>query len=228
MDESTIARELRAAFPTMHAFTAADGTIGIAGAFPVLGADGVELDRFHISIVLPCRFPNELPIVRELSGRIPRVEERHVEVDGTACVLFPDDRWRCFPPGSTLIDYIRGPLHNFFLSQLYYEEHSSWPFGEWAHGREGVLEYYRWFAGVDDDLAAYRFLFVLAKRRAKLHWDCPCGSGKKIKICCRSKISEMRSRIGTDVAEQSYERLGLVSPPYSGPRLKVTSAPERT
>jgi len=215
-----IQRDLLEHYPTLHAFVNALGLVGIVGAFPVRGAQGEELDCFEVSVLLPKAFPRELPVVREVYGRIPWNADRHVEPDGKACVIFPDDRWRCFPEGSTVLDYLRGPVHNYFLSQSYWEEYGEWPLGEWDHGELGILEYYRWLVGIDDNLTACRFLHILGKMKLKRHWECPCGSGVKIVDCCGAKIVDLRSKILPSAARASYARLGLNLTPYAGPRLR--------
>ena len=79
----TVRSELRAHYPTLHAYVNDHGQIEIAGAYPVLDVDDEVIDRFCVSITLPDNYPNELPIVREVGRRIPCVVERHVH----ACVF---------------------------------------------------------------------------------------------------------------------------------------------
>ena len=217
---NSIRSDLRSHYPTLHAYTSACGQTEIAGAFPVVGVDGEVVDRFNIVITIPSTYPAELPIVREVGRRIPRTADRHVFTDGTSCIMYPDDRWRCFPEGSTLMEYLQGPVHNYFLGQSYYEECGEWPMGEWGHGFLGVLEYYQWLAGTDDALTAWRFLYVMTRRTLKPHWDCPCGSGKKIKQCCRRKINDMRYKIPVAMARASFALLEVDAVPYSHGRLR--------
>jgi len=211
-------RDLRSTYPTLHAFRDTVGHVEIAGAFVVRGTSGEELDRYSISIVLLPDFPDRLPIVRETGGRIPWHEDRHVERDGRACVMIEEDRWRCFPAGSSVIDFIRVPVANFFLSQSYFEEHGEWPLGEWEHGLDGIFQYYRWLIGTESNLTVYRFLYMLAKRDAKLHYECPCGSGKKTKRCCHTKVAGLRRKIPWQLARARLQALKIAKP-YRGSRL---------
>lgn len=217
-DLEDLRRHLRNTYPTLHAFRNTAGHVEIAGAFVVRGASGEELDRYSISMVLLPEFPAKLPIVRETGGRIPWHEDRHVERDGRACVMIEEDRWRCFPAGSSILDFIRVPVANFFLSQSYFEEHGKWPLGEWEHGFDGVFQYYRWLIGTESNLTASRFLYVLSRQELKPHLECPCGSGKKIKRCCRGKIAELRAKIPWRLARSRVQKLGIRRP-YLGPSL---------
>lgn len=72
----------------------------------------------------------------------------------------------------------------------------------------------------DDARTVSRFLYVLSKLNVKGHWDCPCGSGLKIRRCCQARIADLRRKIPSGIARRARERLGLTSSPYKGPRLQ--------
>jgi hypothetical protein len=217
-DLEDLRRDLRSKYPTLHAFGNTAGHVEIAGAFVVRGTSGEELGRYSISIMLLPAFPDKLPIVRETGGRIPWHEDRHVERDGRACVMIEEDRWRCFPAGSSILDFIAVPVANFFLSQSYFEEHGEWPLGEWKHGWSGVLQYYQWLIGTEDNLTVCRFLYIISRLELKTHLECPCGSGKKIKRCCRAKIVKLRRKIPWQLARERFKGMG-VGKPYHGSKL---------
>lgn len=204
---------LRARYPTLHLFIEDDGAATVTGTFPVLGRDGRVPDRYSVSITLPANYPKDLPVVREVGGRIPWKPDSHVNADGTACVMLPDDRWRCFPEGAPFVQFLDGPVHDFFLGQSLVALGEKWPFGQWSHGREGVYEYYQWLLGTEDPATIGRYLRVLAKLNFKDHLECPCGSGKKIRRCCRSKVWDLRNKIPPTVARKALDTLGARSIP---------------
>ena len=217
-----LAQEIRADlfghYSSLHLFIS-DGKSEVRGTFPVLSVDGKVLDRYLVAIELLCDYPNSLPVVREVGGRIPWSDDFHVETDGKACVLMPDDRWRCFPEGAPFLQFLDGPLHDFFLGQSLVALGGDWPFGQWKHGAEGVYEYYQELLEAQDERTVRRFLHVLAKLNLKTHWDCPCGSGRKIRKCCASKIVDLRGKIPPAVARAAVNRLGGDNRPYKGPRI---------
>jgi hypothetical protein len=204
----------------LHLFIDPDGSAAVRGTFPVRSLEGRVLDRYRVSIELLVDYPRSLPIVREIGGRIPWKVEFHVDFDGKACVLLPDDRWRCFPEGAPFRQFLDGPVHDFFLGQSLVALGGDWPFGEWSHGADGVYEYYRELLQTDDARTVCRFLYVLGKLNLKLHWDCPCASGRKIARCCQARIRDLRRKTPPAVARSALERLGLKSWRYKGPRLR--------
>jgi hypothetical protein len=195
------------AFPSLDVDLNKKGLIVVAGKFPVITPDGSTLDTFDIEITIPETYPRDLPDTREVGGRLPWTAERHVFSNGVCCVIHPADQWRVFPKGSSFDAYLNGPLHNYFLGQCYFEEFGDWPFGEWAHGPAGTIEYYQELLGIEDVTAIIGFIRVLASNRLKAHWPCPCGSGKKIKRCCSRQIRELRSMVPPLQAKRSFASL---------------------
>jgi hypothetical protein len=210
-----IRTDLRENQPGLHLFFEDGRNPEVRGSFIVRAPSGGELDRFLVSIELPAGYPKDLPIVREVGGRIPwRADDFHVEEDGKACVMFPDDRWRVFPEGAPFRDFLNGPLHDFFLGQSFVALGEKWPFGEWNHGEKGVRAYYRELLGVVDDDVVIAFLRFLAKLNMKPHWPCPCGSGRKARQCCAARLAELRRKIPPVTARKSLEHLGARLRPF--------------
>jgi len=205
-----IRRDLTAEYPSLHLFVEA-GRAFVRGTFPVVGPGGGVLDRFQVSIELPARFPHDLPITRETGGRIPWTPQRHVDPDGTACVLLPDERWRVFPVDAPFIDYLKGPLHSYFLGQIIVEQGKPWPFGEWAHGGDGVIDFYAELLGTRDLVRIASWLVELERPKMQGHRRCPCASGKRIQECCIERLEAIRAKIDVATATRSlsYVALGL-------------------
>lgn len=212
-----VQRDLRG-YPNLHAFEL-DECVEVRGTFPVRGVDGATLDSFKVIISLPARYPDALPVVREVGGRLPWKEEFHVnpgksgeENAGEACVLIPDDRWRCFPVGAPFRRYLEGPLHNYFLGQLCFAKGEGWPFGQWDHGPGGVLEYYQHYLGTDDTEVILSFLAFASSVGLKRGLKCPCGSGKKVARCCEAKLKRLRRAIPRERASEAFRIVSAFRP----------------
>ncbi|MCZ6655534.1 MAG: hypothetical protein O7D91_21205 [Planctomycetota bacterium] len=208
-----ITSDLRVHYPNLHLSIDDEQGAEIRGTLPVISPQGKVLDRYQITIRLLPDYPKSLPEVREVGGRIPWDPDYHIERDGTACVLMPDDRWRCFPEAAPFREYLDGPLHDFFLGQSLVALGEDWPFGGWSHGADGIYEFYQDLLGTSDRRTIKRFLHVLNKLHFKSHLDCPCGSGKKIRKCCQEKVSDLRRKIPPAIARKASERLGLIRMP---------------
>jgi len=181
------------------------GLARIRGTIPVPG------DRYSIEIFFLDDYPRTLPQVRETGGRIPHTSDRHVNPkDGTACVCIPDE-WFIQRPDSTFLTFLRTPVYNYFLSQKYFETSGEWPFGERRHGHDGLFDFYQETLGTKDLQIIKKYLDYLSQDTVKGHWNCPCGSGKRIRNCHRQQISDLRRKIPPNIASNALKYFSKLS-----------------
>ena len=174
------------------------------GSLPICH-DGDEIDRFQIEISFPDGI-NKLPSIREVGGRIPRDSDRHVNAGtGDICTDVPE--LILLPGQPSLVEYLDGPVRNFFLSQIIVESGRPWPFDQWAHGKKGLLQAYGELLGVTEERQIRMYLDYLASKKAKGHWPCPCGSTKPLRACHATQFAELRERIPRRIAANALRRL---------------------
>jgi hypothetical protein len=199
--------EVNSIYPDLHFYPQGDSIL-IRGSFPI-NHEGWVLDRYSVEIRLLPDYPNSIPIVKEVGGRIPWTADRHMLKDGNACLFLPDERWKVYPPGFTFLDFLKGPVHNFFLGQSLFELGQPWPFGQWEHGAEAIQKYYSGLLGTSDIFMILNYLEYLSKPKLKGHWDCPCGSKKRLRNCHFRELIDLRIKILPDVALRSWKILGI-------------------
>ncbi len=184
-----------------------NGTVLVCGAFPIVH-DGDVLDRYRIEIEFPNDYPKTLPTVREVGGRIPWTLERHVlPFSGVACVFVGEDWLLEVGAEPSFLQYLDGPVRNFFLGQSLVEAGHPWPFGVRSHGKLGVLEAYGEWFGTVDEATIVRYLDCLSQEGLKGHWTCPCGSGRRVRHCHRDELGQLRTRIPVWLASRARQRL---------------------
>lgn len=177
------------------------------GSFPICH-DGGEIDRFQIEISFPDGL-NKLPSVREVGGRIPRDSDHHVNAGtGDICTDVPELILLRGQP--SLVEYLNGPVRNFFLSQIIVESGKPWPFGQWPHGKKGLLQAYGELLGVTEERQIRTYLDYLASKKVKGHWACPCGSTKWLRDCHAKQFADLRERIPRRIAAGALKRLNDV------------------
>lgn len=189
-----------------------DGDIVVRGRFLVL--EDVEAIRssgpiteFDITIFLDRRYPKREPLVFEMAERIPRFAERHINPDGDCCVTVWED-WLARAADTSFAGYLNGPLREYFLGQHSFELTKKWPFGERAHGKNGLFEAYAEALGIPNkkSLVIY-YLRLLSKAWPKGHWQCPCNSGKILRQCHRDDLMQLHEKIPTGLARRMLRRL---------------------
>src|SRR5207253_22252 len=144
-------------------------------------------------------WPKGTPILRETGGRIPWVSHRHVNPNGVACPIVPEE-WLLNPQHDSVLAFLDGPVRNFFLGQSLAERGDAWPFGERPHGRAGLLQSYGEMLGTTDQSAIPAYLDCLSRREIKGHFECPCGSGKRVRNCHLAELQKLHQKILPSVA----------------------------
>lgn len=196
--------EIRNSYPDLSLLVV-EGRIVVRGSFPVIH-DGKILDRYFVEIRLPNDFPYSEPEVREVGGRIPHLPDRHVNPNnGTLCWQVPEE-W-LLESNQTLLDFLGGPLRNFFLGNSLYELGEPFPFGERAHGFAGLIQSYGLLFDTTDQDTILRYLDCMSHDMIRGHWDCPCGSGLRLRKCHLEQLVTLKGRVTTWIAKSAARRL---------------------
>lgn len=188
---------LKGSYPNLIATIGKNGTVDVEGIFDVC-ADDKHIDSFSIRIEIPPDYPMTVPRVFETGGKIPRIADRHINPDGSACLFVPDARWKHWPPGSDLVRFVSGPVYYYFLGQAFYDLEGRWLFGERPHGDDGVIDYYKEELGLNSLGAVYKCLKVATSGRSgatNRNRLCVCGGGKAMEQCHKEKISLISENI---------------------------------
>jgi hypothetical protein len=203
--------QLRASFPTMQVVIQNKKTY-IRGSLYIIDPEtDREIDRFGIEIGLPDDYPHSVPSVTETEDRIPKTIDRHFMSDGSACLFFRDEQHKFYNKKTSIIDFIKIPVYNFFLSQSYYELTGKWIFGTRPHGRGAATwDYYAEELGTDDIYTIGGFLCFLASEKLNVKQKCYCGSDKPLVNCHIKKVIEMRKKVSITIALQSLQAMTVM------------------
>lgn len=173
--------------------TERDAEVIISGALPFeASAEGLETitESFDIELTIPHAFPETLPRVRETGGRIG-ADYEHRNPSGTLCLAVPIEQRRIFLEQPTLLGFVNRLVIPFLYGYAFFEKHGRHPFGEAAHGSEGILRHYVDTLGLRDELAALSVICFLLEHGYRGHHDCPCGSGKPVRTCHGAVLLEL-------------------------------------
>lgn len=206
-------QEVAAEYPDLR-LSVRNGLVYCTGSFLLLKA-GQEVDRYEIEVKLPADFPAGVPTVYERAGRIPRIADHHRNRDGSVCLFAPGERWRYWPEGAGLVEFLRGPVQAYFVGHAIYELTGKWPFGERSHGAAGIFEAYSDLLGTEDQRTIVRYLDALARRKLAPHRACPCGSGRSLSRCHRDAVVALRRKVRWKEARQALVSVFLEHPALS-------------
>ena len=99
------------------------------------------------------------------------------------------------------MEFIEGPVKSFFVGQTGFTQTGKWIFGERAHNEDGITDYYKDIIGTNDIYVVLQFVRYLSKYKVKGHWECYCGSKKRLRNCHFALLLKTREFIKpSDVA----------------------------
>ena len=145
------------------------------------GLETIE-DSFEIKLMIPENYPSSLPTVFEIAEKIDR-EYEHINSDRSLCLAVPMEERELFLKKPTLLGFINNLVVPYFYSYIFWKKYGYYPFGEAAHGREGIQQYYQDLFQSKNQSALKLGLYMVAKNGYRGHHSCPCGSGRILFRC---------------------------------------------
>ena len=177
------------------------------GPFVVSGPRG-PFDCYEIIVGVWANFPWEEPIVLETGGRVPKLADRHVFPKKGNCCLGVWEEWLLTAPDRNFETFLTGCLHDYFVSQSWFEAKGEWPYDQRSHDEEGIIESYAELLGLEENTGVIAdHLRLLSRAQGKGHARCPCGSGLRLRDCHKDRIAELSGRICPTMAKQMLARI---------------------
>ena len=147
-------------------------------------------DSYELAFMFPSEYPASPPFVFELEGKIPK-DFGHFMAAGNLCLGAPVEVRRRFAEHNTLLRFIERQVIPYLFAYSFKERYGKLPFGELAHGTEGLFQYYMEFfeSGLIETM---KLLKCLADDFAPPLMACPCGTGDSLEYCHGPSLSALR------------------------------------
>ncbi len=187
--------EVEGDYPGLHLVSCKDGIAVYCGRLVFTASyegHGLVDDAFDVELELPIGGFGVVPVAREIGGRIPREPAYHINDDGTMCLGAPLEVRRKFMRDRSLRGLINLQVVPFLYGYCIKQDKDYWPFGELAHGSQGIVQYYQKIFGVKSVLSIIEFLKILVEDNYRGHLPCPCGSERRLRNCHGQQIMEMK------------------------------------
>ncbi|AEE91056.1 MAG: SEC-C domain-containing protein [Tepidanaerobacter acetatoxydans] len=149
----------------------------------------VIADTYTIKIEIPSTYPSNLPMTKEIGGRIPL--NFHRLANDYLCLEVPTKMKIIFMQNPTLLFYVEKFVVEYLYGFSYKEKFGRLPYGEHPHGNAGIIDFYKELFGVTDINSILKFLKILSNSNYRGHHLCPCNSEKKLRNCHGKTIREL-------------------------------------
>lgn len=150
------------------------------------------INSFLIEIHQTNSFPYGFPILYETGGDIPCSPEWHKYADNSCCITVePDEIVKC-KHGITVVGFIKKYAIPYLANQCYKKETGHY-LNEYAHGTEGLIQYYVELMKTSD----YAIWIICLKHAffkmtTLRNSPCFCGSNAKFKNCHLPVIATLK------------------------------------
>ena len=174
-------------YPNLKVIKQTENQVDIAGRIQINRASEVisVYQEYGIEISIPIN-SDKLPTVRDTERYIKKYT--HLSSDKNFCLATDTDMYLRFRNGFDLSSWMEDYVELYFVSYEYYKRYGAFPFGERAHGSNGILEFYRDYFKLSTLYQASDIIVYIANKRYKGHHLCPCGSNKKLRDCHKDEI----------------------------------------
>ncbi|HYE19730.1 MAG TPA: hypothetical protein VEA69_14870 [Tepidisphaeraceae bacterium] len=177
-----------AAYPQMAVRPSPGTHLRLKGTFAFCaehGDHGRICDAFELLVEVPPSFPQDLPVVKEVAGRIPMRGEFHINGDRSLCLgsrLRLLLKLRAAPTLSGFAARCLVPYLYAISKKL--RDGGKLVFGELAHYGSGMLADYAQLLGLKvPDQVRGALALLGTKRRVANKLRCPCGCSLRLGRC---------------------------------------------
>lgn len=172
--------KLTAHFPSLNAEIKGEDSFDVVGDIYVNAHwGGFVVDEWFSIKITAENFPALPPLCIETSGKVINY---HINPKKDLCLGSPRVLHEAIMALPDIIFYINKFVIPFFFSFRYHQQYGISPFGELAHGGDGLLPNYREIFKAND-LTICTLLTYGTKFLYRGHHPCPCGSGLRLRKC---------------------------------------------
>lgn len=142
-------------------------------------------DSYEVLIDLNV-YPSLFPTVYETEGRIPRKLDRHIYTETGSCCFTTRAQSQVLLKTkiTSLLKFIDEILVKYLENNTYYELNGNYYGQEYSHNIEGIIEGYMDILKLENILKTIEVIKeVLLNKSLKIHQDCYCGSGRRLRKC---------------------------------------------
>jgi hypothetical protein len=185
--------DLRLEYPKIGVLKEAGLLYEVVGDIDLIDPDNCHIwETYTVKLKISKLYPNEVPVLVELSNKIPRKIDNHISESGDCCLATKVEEKLILGKGYTLLDYVQKLVIPFLASQKLVDLGQERPNGEYSHHELGLMEYYKDKFETNNIVTVMNCLRVLiGKVEIGRNQNCFCGSEKKFKKCHKLCLLDM-------------------------------------
>jgi hypothetical protein len=162
-------------------------------------------EEFNLEFFFPPDYPDNLPLVKEIGGKIPAAF--HHFSDGSLCLCAPTEQYIVFSKNPTLENYMKNLVNPFLLGWLWYQKYNEMLWGERAHGLLGLLESYQELLNIKDKQYVLPFMYKYIRNELFSRQECPCGTKLPFRKCHRKIMHRLENHLPKELLRNDFREI---------------------
>ncbi len=175
-------KEVLEMFPKLKLFEK-DKKKSIGGELNIFDAAGNYVDSFDVRVTVPRNYPYGFPSLFETGNKFEHIPDRHISEDGSCCVCSLQESDLVSQKGITIKDFFLKYVIPYLANQLYFDSEEEWANGDYEHGVDGILQYYKELFKMNDIEEVINLLSFFNTKKMNRNDACYCGQKAKLKRC---------------------------------------------
>ncbi len=181
-----------------------DNNKSLYGEIDIFDSENNYIDSFEIKVIIPRNYPYGFPSLFELGKKFEHVPDRHISDDDSCCVCSLQESDLVRQKGISLKDFILKYVIPYLANQLYYDSEQKWVNGDYEHGIEGILQYYKELFKTPSIEKVIELLSFFAVVKINRNDNCYCGVKVKLKRCHLQTYTIIKSLSKAQIKNDIY------------------------
>ncbi len=139
-------------------------------------------DSYFIEITIRFDFPDSIPKVKEMNGKIKRDYE-HIDKDGFLCLGFPSKVGKRITENPTIEWFVDKIVKSNLFFYSFFKIYGYPPWEEHDSGGKGLFKHYATLLNTSSSYAILQLIGFRIFGNYDGHKQCPCESGKNTMQC---------------------------------------------
>ena len=139
-------------------------------------------DSYFIEITIPFDFPDSIPKVKEMNGKIKRDYE-HIDKDGFLCLGLPSKVGKRITENPTIKWFVDKIVKSNLFFYNFFKKYGYPPWGNHDSGGKGLFKHYATLLNTSKPYAILQLIGFRIFWNYDGHKQCPCESGKNTMEC---------------------------------------------
>lgn len=179
-------------FPKIH-FLEENNTRSLSGEVDIFDTKSTYVDSYLVKIVIPSNYPYGFPLLFETGNKFEHTIDRHISNDGSCCVCSLQEADLIIQKGITIKSFFLEYVIPYLANQIYFDNSAHWANGDFDHGYEGILQYYKELFKINNTGKIFNLLSSLNTKRLNRNDYCFCGQKLKLKKCHISTYNQIKN-----------------------------------